>query len=133
MKNKIISLILLLAMSVSIVATLASCSEPEAEAPDALVIMTEELDGLFSPFFSTSGTDATIVGMTQISMLTYGYANGRVSPAWGDKEAVVTEGDRRGGRNQPKIFGVHYDHPVQGGLCGCGSWQRRRLPAESGA
>ena len=91
MKNKIISLILLLAMSVSIVATLASCSEPEAEAPDALVIMTEELDGLFSPFFSTSGTDATIVGMTQISMLTYGYANGRVSPAWGDKEAVVTK------------------------------------------
>ena len=91
MKNKIISLILLLTMSVGIVATLGSCSEPEKTAPDALVIMTEELDGLFSPFFSTSGTDATIVGMTQISMLTYGYANGRVSPAWGDNEAVVTK------------------------------------------
>ncbi len=91
MKNRIIALILTISMCMSIALTLSSCSEEKAAAPDALVIMTETLDGLFSPFFSTSGADATIVGMTQIGMMTYGYENGKVVPAFGDKEAVVTK------------------------------------------
>ena len=31
--------------------------------------MTENLDGLFNPFYSTSANDGSIVGMTQIGMI----------------------------------------------------------------
>ena len=34
-----------------------------------LIFSTQEVDGVFNPFFSTSGTDSNVVGMTQISML----------------------------------------------------------------
>jgi len=61
------------------------------QAPDAFVIMTEQLDGLFNPFFATSGNDSTIVSMTQIGMLTTGYQNGEVKVAYGDSEAVVAK------------------------------------------
>ncbi len=37
---------------------------------DSIVIMTEELSGLFNPFYATTGADQTVVGMTQIGMLT---------------------------------------------------------------
>ena len=63
----------------------------QAQAPDAFVIMTEQLDGLFNPFFATSGNDSTIVSMTQIGMLTTGYKNGEVTVAYGDNEAVVAK------------------------------------------
>ncbi|MBR2929722.1 MAG: hypothetical protein IKC32_00700 [Clostridia bacterium] len=59
--------------------------------PDAFVIMTEELDGLFNPFFSTTAADGTIVSMTQIGMLTTGYENGEVTIEFGDDQAVVTK------------------------------------------
>ncbi len=60
--------------------------------PEALVIMTEELDGLFNPFYSTTANDGTIVAMTQISMLTTGVdSNGEVIVAVGDNEAVVVK------------------------------------------
>lgn len=36
---------------------------------DSLVLSTQALDGLFNPFFYTSGYDGEIVGQTQISML----------------------------------------------------------------
>ncbi|MBE5939021.1 MAG: hypothetical protein E7266_01365 [Lachnospiraceae bacterium] len=58
---------------------------------DALVIMTEQLDGLFNPFFSTSATDGTIVSMTQIGMLSSKYEDGEVKVAYGDDEAVVVK------------------------------------------
>ena len=58
---------------------------------DALVIMSEELDGLFNPFYSTTGADSTIVSMTQIGMLTSKYVNGEVQVAFGENEAVVTK------------------------------------------
>ena len=51
-----------------------------------LVLSTSELDGVFNPFYSTSGPDNTIIGMTQIGMLTtdkYG------KPAYGEDEACV--------------------------------------------
>ncbi|MBQ9785154.1 MAG: hypothetical protein IJW29_06605 [Clostridia bacterium] len=71
-----------------------------AKKPEALVIMTEELDGLFNPFYSTTANDGTIVAMTQIAMLTTGVdEKGDVVVAVGDNEAVVvkaysiTEGD----------------------------------------
>ena len=40
---------------------------------DSIVIMTEELSGLFNPFYATSGTDMEVVGLTQIGMLTTKY------------------------------------------------------------
>ena len=58
---------------------------------DAFVIMTEQLDGLFNPFFYTSAADGTIVGMTQIGMLSSKYVNGEVQVAYGDDEAVVVK------------------------------------------
>ena len=75
-------------MCLSMALTLASCTG--SGAPDAFVIMSEELDGLFNPFFSTTGADNTIVGMTQISMLTSKYEDGEVVVGYGEDEAVVT-------------------------------------------
>ena len=89
MKKKILSLILCVTMMLSIASVLTSCGG--GGKPDALVIMTENLDGLFNPFYSTSANDGTIVSMTQIGMLTSGYKNGDVTVAYGDNEAVVTK------------------------------------------
>ena len=47
-------------------ASLASCKKKDK---DSIIIMTEELSGLFNPFYATSGTDMDVVGMTQIGML----------------------------------------------------------------
>lgn len=58
---------------------------------DAFVVMSEQLDGLFNPFFSTSGADVTIMGMTQIGMLTSKYVDGEAQVAYGEDEAVVTK------------------------------------------
>lgn len=78
----------------------ASCKKcksckPEEEIGDrydnetsTLIFSTQEVDGVFNPFFSTSGTDSNVVGMTQISMLSND-KNGK--PTYGDKEAVVTK------------------------------------------
>lgn len=54
---------------------------------DTLVVMSEELNGLFSPFFATAGPDMDVVGQTQIGMLTTDESG---NPAWGEDEAVVT-------------------------------------------
>ncbi|MGN0999522.1 MAG: ABC transporter substrate-binding protein [Faecousia sp.] len=89
MKKRILSLILCLALCLGTVSVLAGCSG--SSAVDALVIMSEQLDGLFNPFFYTSGADGTIVGMTQIGMLSSKYVNGEVEVAYGDNEAVVVK------------------------------------------
>ncbi len=89
MKKKIVSLLLAIATCFGMCGTLASCSGQKA---DTFVIMTQNLDGLFNPFFSTSATDGTIVAMTQIGMLTSKLdANGDVVPACGENEAVVVK------------------------------------------
>lgn len=94
MKTRILSLVLCLALCFGAVSIFASCNNNKnggGTAPDALVIMTEELDGLFNPFYSTTANDSTIVGMTQLGMITTGYENGEVTVAYGDKEAVVVK------------------------------------------
>ncbi len=60
-------------------------------SPDALVLMSDALDGLFNPFFSTTAPDGSVVSMTQISMLGMNYdkTNG-VTVAYGNNEPVVT-------------------------------------------
>ena len=97
MKKRILSLALALIMllsSVSIVACGNKTGDEEQSktAPDAFVIMTDQLDGLFNPFFATSANDSTIVAMTQIGMLTTGIdENGDVIVACGENEAVVVK------------------------------------------
>ncbi len=99
MKTRILSLILCLSMLMGCVAMFASCGDKNSTGtPDALVIMTEELDGLFNPFYSTTAPDGTIVGMTQISMLTTDYVDGKVVVACGDEHAVVV-----------KDYAINYD------------------------
>lgn len=88
MKKRIVALLLCIIMCFSVLTALSSCGPTK---PDAFVIMTEDLDGLFNPFFSTTAADGTIVSMTQIGMLTTGYENGEVVVAFGDNEAVATK------------------------------------------
>ncbi len=87
-KKKVISIILVISLIAGMIVTFRSCANDEV---DAFVIMTEQLDGLFNPFFSTSAADGTIVSMTQIGMLASKYVNGEVQVAYGDNEAVVVK------------------------------------------
>ena len=91
MSKKILSAVLALVMCLSAVSLFASCGGGKGSKPDALVIMTEELDGLFNPFFSTTAADGTIVSMTQIGMLGTDYVNGEVIVACGDEHAVAVK------------------------------------------
>ena len=55
---------------------------------DSLIFSTLAVDGVFNPFFYTSGTDGTVLGMTQLSLLTND-ENG--NPAYGDDEEVIAK------------------------------------------
>ncbi len=88
MKKRIILAILVLAMCLPTFGGIVACAP---EKKDALVIMTENLDGLFNPFFSTSANDGTIVSMTQIGMLSSKLnEKGEVVVAFGENEATAT-------------------------------------------
>ena len=83
-------MLLCVVMCLSSMLTLTGCSTGE-DGSGAFVIMTESLDGLFNPFFSTSANDGTIVAMTQIGMLSSKLnENGEVDVAFGQNEATVT-------------------------------------------
>ena len=69
-------------MAFGTVGLVAGCSEKT----DKLVIMSEAMDGLFNPFFSTTGPDMEIVGMTQIGMLS---TNSEGKLAYGEDEPTV--------------------------------------------
>ena len=87
MKRRILALVLSIAMCLGM---LTGCGGAGGKK-DAFVIMTEQLDGLFNPFFYTAAPDGTIVSMTQISMLGAKYEDGKVQVAYGENEAVVTK------------------------------------------
>ncbi|MBQ7331265.1 MAG: hypothetical protein IJW94_05700 [Oscillospiraceae bacterium] len=89
MKKRVLSLILCIVMCAGVASMFSGCSG--SSTTDAFVIMTDQLDGLFNPFFSTSAPDGTIVAMTQIGMLGSKYVNGEVEVAYGDNEAVVVK------------------------------------------
>ncbi len=72
-------------LSVGSLSVLAGCGGIPANK-EALVIMTEDLNELYNPFYSTAGTDMDVVGQTQISMLTTD-ANGEL--AYGKDEPTV--------------------------------------------
>ena len=92
MKKRILCMVLCVIMLLNSVLFMGcGGGDDKGSSPDAFVIMTEQLDGLFNPFFATSGNDSTIVSMTQIGMITTKYENGSVSAAYGDDEAVVVK------------------------------------------
>ena len=94
MKKRIIALTLCIVMCLSTVALFSSCGGNNSGAttkPDAFVIMSEDFDGNFNPFFSTTAADGTIVSMTQIGMLSSEYVNGVVQVAYGENHATVTK------------------------------------------
>ena len=88
MKKRILSLLLCIAMCLSMATMMTGCGGGKK---DAFVIMTDQLDGLFNPFFYTAAADGTIVAMTQIGMLGSKYVNGEVEVAYGEDEAVVVK------------------------------------------
>ncbi len=95
MKKKFLSILLCIALCMGTVLAFTGCGGSEEEAAagnvDAFVIMTEQLDGLFNPFFYTSAPDGTIVAMTQIGMLGSKYVDGKIQVAYGENEAVVVK------------------------------------------
>ena len=88
------SLFLVIAMLFTAFATLTACKEKLDNEETRLVLASAELDGVFNPFFSSSGADSNIVGMTQLSMLSAD-KNGK-EPAVGEGEAcAVLDYDQR--------------------------------------
>ncbi|MBQ5711118.1 MAG: hypothetical protein IIV61_00745 [Oscillospiraceae bacterium] len=92
MNKRIIAMALCVIMCLGMASMFTGCKgDGSGAAPDAFVIMTDALDGLFNPFFSTSAPDGTIVAMTQIGMLSSEFVNGKVQVAYGDDHAVAVK------------------------------------------
>lgn len=86
-RNKVMKAVALTmgaAMSMGVLASFAGCVNTAKK--EALVIMTEELNELFNPFYSTAGSDMGVVGETQLSMFT---TNSQGQIAYGENEACV--------------------------------------------
>ncbi len=81
---RIVAVALSAALGCGTLAAFAGCGKKG----NSLVIMTQELNGLFNPFFSTAGTDMDVVGQTQIGMLS---TDNSGNPAYGDNEPVVVK------------------------------------------
>ena len=73
MKNKLVSL-MACALMLTAATAISSCGKSNKTVydneKDTLIFATTELDGVFNPFYYSSGTDGEIVGITQISMFT---------------------------------------------------------------
>ena len=80
---------------------------------DALVLMTEELNGLFNPFYSTAGTDMDVVGQTQISMLNTD-EEGHI--AYGDDEPVVVKDYKQETRTEGSQTYTDYTFVLKNGI-----------------
>ena len=91
--SKLISMLLCGVVSASVMTSFAGCGGDEAgpsggSKKDSIVLMTEELSGLFNPFYATSGADMDVIGMTQIGMLSTD-SNG--DPIVGDDQPTVVK------------------------------------------
>ncbi len=68
--KRITSWLIVAALALSAVFALVACKKDVIDNENTrLVLSTAELEGVFNPFYSSSGADGSIVGMTQISML----------------------------------------------------------------
>lgn len=63
--SRMISIALALIMLVTL---LVGCTKPADPEKTPFIISIQDLDGVFNPFYSTSATDSSVVGMTQIAM-----------------------------------------------------------------
>ena len=61
------------------------------QTPDAFVIMSDDFDGVFNPFFAYADSDKKIVEMTQIKLITAKYVNSALQTAYGEDEAAVAK------------------------------------------
>lgn len=83
--QKIVSGVMALGMLFCVGTTTTGCQKA---TKDSIVLMAEEMEGLFNPFYATSGADMEVVGMTQLSMLS---TDDNGSPVAGDDEATVVK------------------------------------------
>lgn len=87
----IVSLILIVVTLATSASLLLACNETKSaydNENDPLVFSIQAVDKVFNPFFSTTASDSSVVGMTQISMLSN---DEKGNPTYGDDEAVVTK------------------------------------------
>ena len=103
MKKTMIKVLCMVLILCTILSTFAACKKkPQGsgvsneETP--LVIASEALDGVFNPFFYTSGADGSVVGLTQIGMLTTD-KNGNLAYGYGEDcvaldYSVITYGSK---------------------------------------
>lgn len=112
----------------AVVSPLAACGEKTTNEPDdtikptlnnetsPLVLATDILDGVFNPFFYTSGSDGDIVSQTQIGMLSSNKDDGTPIANWDEPcvafdYSVVTTGsidDMVGGSNDYSHYYTDY-------------------------
>ena len=86
--KKLLSLTLALVTAFSCSVALISCGTTEIISNETtrLVLSTSELDGVFNPFYSSSAADGSIIGMTQIGMIS---ADKEGKPICGEDESCV--------------------------------------------
>lgn len=82
---RIVSTALCAVIGASTFSVFAGCGKSEK---DSVLVMTEELSGLFNPYYATSGADMDVVGLTQIGMLSTDHDGNTVA---GDGEATVVK------------------------------------------
>lgn len=88
MKRRKITTIASIAMCGAVAFTLVGCNKSNGNNKDSIVIMTDDVSGLFNPFYATSGADQEVVGFTQIGMLTTDKNGGT---AYGDDLPTVVK------------------------------------------
>lgn len=87
MKVKNMSRMISIALAVIMLATLlVGCKKPPNNETTPFIISIQDLDGVFNPYYSTSATDSSVVGMTQISMFD---ADSVGSPIYGGDRACL--------------------------------------------
>lgn len=97
--SRITATILCLVLLATVLVTVAGCQKDKLSNENTpLVLASEALDGVFNPFFYTSGADGEIIGQTQVSLLS-GDAQGNIVAGWNEpsvafKYSVVRHGTR---------------------------------------
>ncbi len=107
-KGKIIKVAATTMGAVFLCGTLTAFAGCGGGKPEALVIMTEELNGLFNPFYSTAGTDMDVVGQTQVSMFS---TDSKGEIAYGDDEPVVVKDyylDKVSGDGENAVYDYYF-------------------------
>ena len=111
MLTRSIGLALCGVMCATALTSLASCGKDNEKS--SIVLMTEELSGLFNPFYATSGTDMDVVGMTQIGMLSTD-RNG--NPVAGDDQPTVVKDFKQETKGEGENKETLYTFVLKNGL-----------------